>query len=253
MLSYEISIMFVFFYFKTIYWCFLYNYNVFIMKSLSWREGFNLFRTVVHLFLFFLFIYQRLGGHIVFGPDSISVGVGICVGMTVSCLEPWIIFWIQNVLEFESKIFLDIALIIVFYLLLSGISFLMFSVSSDEDTDVKALIHSWLSKFPESEQQVLSGYIEDYFYRALDWVLKQVNSLTVVLVVQNWIKPVIIIAPDKMLFFFNQKLWIFFLFLQKNICCRYSLEVPQWVFRTCFLAEIRKIFTWYLFLSCMSD
>ena len=139
-------------------------------------------------FLLFLFIYQRLGRHIVFGPDSISIGFGF--GMTVSCLEPWIIFWIQNVLGFEPKIFLDVALIIVFYLLLSGISFLMFSVSSDEDTDVKALIHSWLSKFPESEQQVLSGYIEDYFYRALDWVLKQVNSPMVVLVVQNLIMPV---------------------------------------------------------------
>lgn len=45
---------------------------------------------------------------------------------------------------------------------------------------MKALIHSWLSKFPESEQQVLSGYIEDYFYRALDWVLKQVMSILTV-------------------------------------------------------------------------
>ncbi|XP_052794024.1 cytoplasmic dynein 2 heavy chain 1-like isoform X3 [Mya arenaria] len=44
---------------------------------------------------------------------------------------------------------------------------------SDEDTDVKALIHSWISTLPESEQQVLGGYIEDYFYKALDWVLKQ--------------------------------------------------------------------------------
>ncbi|XP_053400577.1 cytoplasmic dynein 2 heavy chain 1-like [Mercenaria mercenaria] len=44
---------------------------------------------------------------------------------------------------------------------------------SDEDTDVKALIHSWISEVPESEQQVLAGYIEDYFYKALDWVLKQ--------------------------------------------------------------------------------
>ena len=32
-------------------------------------------------------------------------------------------------------------------------------------------------------------------------------------------------TPDKTLF--NQKLWIFFLFLHINICCGYSLEVPQ--------------------------
>ena len=35
------------------------------------------------------------------------------------------------------------------------------------------------------------------------------------------------IAPDKMLFS-NQKFWIFFLFLHKNVCSRYSLEVPRW-------------------------
>jgi len=50
----------------------------------------------------------------------------------------------------------------------------IYSCYSDEDTDVKALIHSWVSTLPESEQQVLAGYIEDYFYKALDWVLKQV-------------------------------------------------------------------------------
>ncbi|KAH3831149.1 hypothetical protein DPMN_104411, partial [Dreissena polymorpha] len=44
---------------------------------------------------------------------------------------------------------------------------------SDEDTDVKALIHSWILTQPQAEQQVLGGYIEDYFYKALDWVLKQ--------------------------------------------------------------------------------
>ncbi|XP_074649972.1 cytoplasmic dynein 2 heavy chain 1-like [Tubulanus polymorphus] len=44
---------------------------------------------------------------------------------------------------------------------------------SDEDTDVKALLSSWLSQQPESEQQMLSGWIEDYFYKALEWVLKQ--------------------------------------------------------------------------------
>ncbi|ESO93665.1 hypothetical protein LOTGIDRAFT_209197 [Lottia gigantea] len=44
---------------------------------------------------------------------------------------------------------------------------------SDEDVDVKALVKSWLSTQPESEQHLISGWIEDYFYRALDWVLKQ--------------------------------------------------------------------------------
>ena len=34
------------------------------------------------------------------------------------------------------------------------------------------------------------------------------------------------IAPDKMLFF-HWYVWIFFLFFRKNICCGYSLEVPQ--------------------------
>ena len=35
------------------------------------------------------------------------------------------------------------------------------------------------------------------------------------------------IALDKM-FFFNPKVLIFFLFLQENICCGYSLEAPRW-------------------------
>ena len=37
-----------------------------------------------------------------------------------------------------------------------------------------------------------------------------------------------VIAADKaLLFFFNQKLLIFFLNLHENICCGYSLEVPH--------------------------
>ena len=36
------------------------------------------------------------------------------------------------------------------------------------------------------------------------------------------------IAPDKALFF-KQKVLTVFLILIKNICCGYSLEVPQWV------------------------
>ena len=34
------------------------------------------------------------------------------------------------------------------------------------------------------------------------------------------------IAIAKMLFFFNPKVLIFFLFLFENICCGYSLEAP---------------------------
>ncbi|CAG5115632.1 unnamed protein product, partial [Candidula unifasciata] len=44
---------------------------------------------------------------------------------------------------------------------------------SDEDVDVKALVSSWLKSQPESEQHLLSGWVEDYFYRGLQWVLKQ--------------------------------------------------------------------------------
>jgi hypothetical protein len=45
---------------------------------------------------------------------------------------------------------------------------------SDEDTDVKALISTWLSSQPEADQGMLSGWIEDHFHKALAWVLKQV-------------------------------------------------------------------------------
>ncbi|KAK6172722.1 hypothetical protein SNE40_016326 [Patella caerulea] len=44
---------------------------------------------------------------------------------------------------------------------------------SDEDVDVKALVKSWLSTQPESDQHRITSWIEDHFYRALDWVLKQ--------------------------------------------------------------------------------
>ena len=37
---------------------------------------------------------------------------------------------------------------------------------------------------------------------------------------------VCVMALDK-IFFFNPKVLIFFFFLHKNICCGYSLEVPQ--------------------------
>ncbi|CAH1776602.1 unnamed protein product [Owenia fusiformis] len=49
---------------------------------------------------------------------------------------------------------------------------------SDEDTDVKALVTSWLTGQTEADQQQLGGWIEDHFYRALEWVLKQ-NDLVI--------------------------------------------------------------------------
>lgn len=50
---------------------------------------------------------------------------------------------------------------------------------SDEDTDIKAIVSSWLSSQPEHEQDILSGWIEDTFYRAVDWVLKSVSFILI--------------------------------------------------------------------------
>ncbi|KAK7096855.1 hypothetical protein V1264_003902 [Littorina saxatilis] len=49
---------------------------------------------------------------------------------------------------------------------------------SDEDVDVKGLVSAWLTTQPPQEQQMLAGWLEDYFYKALSWVLKQ-NDLVV--------------------------------------------------------------------------
>ncbi|XP_077984893.1 cytoplasmic dynein 2 heavy chain 1-like [Glandiceps talaboti] len=49
---------------------------------------------------------------------------------------------------------------------------------SDEDTDVKALVTSWLVKEPEETQSRLQSWIEDYFYKGLEWVMKQ-NDMVV--------------------------------------------------------------------------
>ena len=48
---------------------------------------------------------------------------------------------------------------------------------SDEDTDVKALVSTWLSHRPETDQQMLAGWIDDHFYKAMDWVMKQVTNI----------------------------------------------------------------------------
>lgn len=43
-------------------------------------------------------------------------------------------------------------------------------VPSDEDTNIKALVTAWLKSL--SASSLLEGWIEDYFYQALDWVMK---------------------------------------------------------------------------------
>ena len=48
--------------------------------------------------------------------------------------------------------------------------------SSDEDTDVKSIVESWLKKQDESDRSSLADWIKDYFYKALEWVLKCVSS-----------------------------------------------------------------------------
>lgn len=47
-------------------------------------------------------------------------------------------------------------------------------VRSDEDTDVGALVKSWLKRENEENRMNLENWLNDYFHRALDWVLKQV-------------------------------------------------------------------------------
>lgn len=48
-------------------------------------------------------------------------------------------------------------------------------VHSEEDTNIKALVSAWLKYLPHtdpSSSSSLEGWIEDYFYQALDWVTK---------------------------------------------------------------------------------
>ena len=49
----------------------------------------------------------------------------------------------------------------------------MFDHSSDEDTDVKAVIQSWLAKEPEETRSQTEQMINDYFYGAYEWIIKQ--------------------------------------------------------------------------------
>lgn len=48
-------------------------------------------------------------------------------------------------------------------------------VTSEEDTNIKALVTAWLKSLPHTDpstSSALEGWIEDYFYQALDWVTK---------------------------------------------------------------------------------
>ncbi|XP_052360063.1 cytoplasmic dynein 2 heavy chain 1 isoform X2 [Oncorhynchus keta] len=49
---------------------------------------------------------------------------------------------------------------------------------SDEDTDVSALVKSWLKGQPDECRSNLENWMGDFFHRGLDWVLKQ-NDLVV--------------------------------------------------------------------------
>jgi len=51
-----------------------------------------------------------------------------------------------------------------------------FIVFSDEDTSVEAVVTRWLHSRDEDDRDVLGGWIKDYFYDALKWILEQVFS-----------------------------------------------------------------------------
>ena len=50
--------------------------------------------------------------------------------------------------------------------------FLYFSCSSDEDTDVKAVVQSWLAKEPAETRSITEKFINEYFFDAFNWVTK---------------------------------------------------------------------------------
>ena len=43
---------------------------------------------------------------------------------------------------------------------------------SDEDTDVKAVVQSWLAKEPEETRATTEQFINDYFFQAYDSIIK---------------------------------------------------------------------------------
>ena len=44
---------------------------------------------------------------------------------------------------------------------------------SDEDTDIKAVVQSWLAKEPEETRSTTEQYINDYFFEAYKWIIDQ--------------------------------------------------------------------------------
>ena len=71
-------------------------------------------------------------------------------------------------------------------------------VSSDEDTNIKALVTGWLQSLPPSPTlSSLEGWIEDYFHQALDWVVRSgdlVVNTTVVGVAMNGLSHLVGVA-----------------------------------------------------------
>ena len=70
--------------------------------------------------------------------------------------------------------------------------------SSDEDTNIKALVTGWLQSHPPSPSlSSLEGWIEDYFHQALDWVVRGgdlVVNTTVVGVAMNGLSHLVGVA-----------------------------------------------------------
>lgn len=60
------------------------------------------------------------------------------------------------------------------YFTLMNCNYFSFFGVSDEDTDVKAIVQTWLNKLPEADRDRLTGWIEDHFYKGMEFVLKQV-------------------------------------------------------------------------------
>ena len=46
---------------------------------------------------------------------------------------------------------------------------------SDEDTDVKAIVDSWLQNEPEDSRSITEKLINQYFYTAFEWIINKVN------------------------------------------------------------------------------
>ncbi|GFW42309.1 cytoplasmic dynein 2 heavy chain 1 [Trichonephila clavipes] len=46
---------------------------------------------------------------------------------------------------------------------------------SNEDVNVKSLVTAWLLQQDENNRLTIQTFIDDYFYKALDWVLKQLS------------------------------------------------------------------------------